>query len=244
MHTPPPAADFLGCPLHPISVRDFIAAATGGARLRIAYLNAHTSNLAARDSHLRDILRACDIVYADGQAVVWAARLLGIRAPERVNAGDFITRFLQVCAEKGLRVYLLGSKEGVAQRAAEVWQHRVPGLEIAGSKHGFFAPEESPDVAARVREARADVLLIGMGSPQQEQWMAAWGDATGAGVVWCVGALFEYDAGAQRRAPRWMRGAGLEWLFRLAMEPGRLWRRYLMGNAVFIWRVLRARLRK
>lgn len=240
----PQAFDFMGCPLHPIAVDTLIEivadAASGGRRLRIGYLNAHTSNLCARQAAMREALGACDIVYADGQAVVWAARLLGCPAPERVNAGDFIERLLEACAVRGVSVYVLGSYKGVARRAAREWTARVSGLTVAGAEHGFLEEGEEQAAARRVRDSGAGLLLVGMGSPRQEAWMAQWGDTSGAPVVWCVGALFEYASGMRRRAPEWMRRAGLEWAFRLALEPGRLWRRYVVGNVIFLWRVLGA----
>lgn len=253
-HRPPPSADFLGCPLHPVTTDECMAllleaaSAQGegpgdGPPLRVAYLNAHTSNLAARLPALRAILGRCDLVYADGQAVVWGARLLGVRAPERVNAGDFIVRFLRECSARGIRLYLLGGAPGLAARAAEAWLRLAPGLRIAGLCDGYFAPGESEAVARAIRDSAADLVLVGMGSPRQEEWMDRWGAESGARVVWCVGALFEYFAGVRRRAPLWMRRCGFEWLFRLALEPGRLWRRYLVGNVRFCLRVTRARLR-
>jgi N-acetylglucosaminyldiphosphoundecaprenol N-acetyl-beta-D-mannosaminyltransferase len=214
------------------------------APVRVAYLNAHTSNLAARLPALRTILGRCDLVYADGQAVVWGARLLGLRAPERVNAGDFIVRFFRECAARGIRLYLVGGAPGLAARAGEAWQRLVPGLRIAGTRDGYFAADEAEAVARAIRDSGAEVVLVGMGSPRQEEWMDRCGGETGARVVWSVGALFEYFAGERRRAPQWMRRCGLEWLFRLALEPGRLWRRYLVGNVRFCLRVARARLHR
>jgi N-acetylglucosaminyldiphosphoundecaprenol N-acetyl-beta-D-mannosaminyltransferase len=240
----PPPARFLECPLHPVTARRFIEIATEAAAVRrpltITYLNAHCSNLAARDAEYRAILGRCDLVYADGQAVVWAARRLGAPVPERVNAGDFILDFCRACARKGLRLYLLGCEGGLAEKAARCWQTSVPGLAIAGTHHGFFDEPEEEAVAQAIRAARPDVLLVGMSAPRQEKWMARWAPSLGVPVVWCVGALFEYSSGARRRAPRWLRRAGLEWLFRLALEPGRLWRRYLLGNLVFLRRLFRA----
>ena len=208
--------------------------------LLVTYLNAHCSNLAARDAEYRAAVNRFGLVYADGQGVVWASRALGALVPERVNAGDFIPDFCRLCASEGIRLFLLGSYEGVPERAAQTWSKAAPGLAIAGTRHGFFTPEEEESVAAAINAARPDILIVGMSAPRQELWTLRWAQRLHVPVIWCVGALFEYFSDTRPRAPVWMRRAGLEWLFRLALEPRRLWRRYLVGNARFVWRVLRA----
>jgi len=209
--------------------------------LLVTYLNAHCSNLAARDAEYRAAVNRFGLVYADGQGVVWASRALGAPVPERVNAGDFIPDFCRLCAIEGIRLFLLGSYQGVPERAAQTWSKAAPGLAVAGTRHGFFTPEEEESVAAAINAARPDILIVGMSAPRQELWALRWAERLHVPVIWCVGALFEYFSDTRPRAPVWMRRAGLEWLFRLALEPRRLWRRYLVGNARFVWRVLRAR---
>jgi N-acetylglucosaminyldiphosphoundecaprenol N-acetyl-beta-D-mannosaminyltransferase len=209
--------------------------------LLVTYLNAHCSNLAARDAEYCAAVNRFDLVYADGQGVVWASRVLGAPVPERVNAGDFIPDFCRLCASEGIRLFLLGSYEGVPERAAQTWSKAAPGLAVAGTRHGFFTPEEEESVATQINAARPDILIVGMSAPRQELWTLRWAQRLHVPVIWCVGALFEYFSDTRPRAPVWMRRAGLEWLFRLALEPRRLWRRYLVGNARFVWRVLRAR---
>lgn len=241
----PPPVDLLGLALWPVSTAQFIdlvaERAKARERTRITYINAMCVNQAADDADYRACLRSADLVYADGQAIVWAARWLGSPVPERVNAGDFFTEFCRRCARENLSLFLLGSPEGRAARAAEVLQRAAPGLRIAGTHHGFLTPELSAQVVAAINAARPDLLVVGMGVPQQERWLWAHWDQLEVPVAWCVGALFDYLAGAFPRAPRWMRRLGLEWLFRLALEPRRLWRRYLLGNPRFVWRVLRRR---
>ncbi|MBN1868355.1 WecB/TagA/CpsF family glycosyltransferase [Candidatus Sumerlaeota bacterium] len=242
----PRPVTFLGSRLHPVTTRQFIeltveTAVSKSGPIRITYLNAHCSNLAEDNARYQGILNRCDLVYADGQAVVWAARYLGAAVPERVNAGDFILDFCRACAGKGASLYLIGSAEGVAERAAEDWRHRVPGLEISGTHAGYFGGEDEAVIAEKIRSARPSILLVGMGSPRQEEWTMAWAERLQVPVVWCVGALFEYYSGKRARAPVWMRRAGLEWLFRLVLEPRRLWKRYLWGNLRFVRRVLRAK---
>ena len=246
----PKPIDFLGCPLHPVTTAQVMriilarAASPEGAPLRVAYLNAHCSNVAAENAGYRQSLNRCDLVYADGQAVVWGARFLGAPVPERVNAGDFILDLCRAASRAGVSLFLLGCAEGLAEKAARAWTQQTPGLSIAGTHHGFFGECDEEVVADGIRTARPDILLVGMSVPRQEEWMDRWAERLGVPVIWCVGALFEYYAGVRPRAPRWMRRAGLEWLFRLALEPGRLWRRYLVGNLAFLRRVLTGRKRR
>ncbi|MCX8036005.1 MAG: WecB/TagA/CpsF family glycosyltransferase [Candidatus Sumerlaeia bacterium] len=240
-----PIATVLGLPVARLTVAEFIervsAAASERRGWRIAYVNAANFNLAGDNPEFAETLRSFDLVYADGQAVVWASRFLGDPVPERVNAGDFIEQFCAACARRTLRVYLLGSKPDVAERAAQYLSARVAGVHIVGCHHGHFDLADSPRIAAEIARRAPDVVLVGMGAPRQEFWTAEHAASLNAGVVWCVGALFDYLAGETPRAPVWMRRVGLEWLFRLAVEPRRLWRRYLIGNWRFLWRVLCAR---
>lgn len=242
-----PHVRLLGIPLARCTTEQFITwvitlAQTPTANAQptlLTYLNAHCSNLAANDSQYATILQEADAVYADGQAIVWASRFLGDAVPERVNAADFILPFLRRAAAENLSVYLLGSAPGVAQRAAVHYIKAVPNLQVKRTRDGYFTDEA--ELIADIHAASPDILLVGMGVPLQEKWVASHLQQLDARVVWCVGAMFEYYGEARARAPVWMRRAGLEWLFRLVLEPRRMWRRYLVGNVVFVLRVLRAR---
>ncbi len=202
----------------------------------VTYLNAACSNIAADDAEYRKILNSADCVYADGQAIVWAARYLGGNLPERVNAGDFTFKFCHIAAARGLKIALVGGRPGVADRAVEAWRSHVPGVQIVGVWDGFF-DGDGESVATDVASSGAHILLVGMGVPLQEKWAWARRDQLGVKVVWCVGALFEYYGEGRARAPVWVRRAGFEWLFRLVLEPRRLWKRYLVGNVRFVWRI-------
>jgi N-acetylglucosaminyldiphosphoundecaprenol N-acetyl-beta-D-mannosaminyltransferase len=242
-----PTADFMGVPLVRCSTGEFIGALVGAAAasdrtapLFVTYLNAWCTDIAARDAAYSAILHSADAVYADGQAVVWASRFLGDALPERVNAADFIADFCRAAGRAGLRLYLVGSEEGVAASAAKALQAQAPGLAIAGAEHGHF-DDGGEAAVARIAAAAPDLLIVGMGVPLQEKWAWANRARLNTRAIWCVGAMFEYHGGVRARAPVWVRKAGLEWLFRLALEPRRLWRRYIVGNARFLGRVMRAK---
>ncbi len=246
---PGEAVDVLGVPVVACTTSQFIQTLVSASKqadrehpVFVTYVNAWCSEVASRDPDYAAILRAADAVYADGQAIVWAAKFLGGSLPERVNAADFIIGFCRAAAAAGLRLYLLGSAPGVAAGAAGVFRRAVPGLDIAAAESGYLG-EDDGVVAARIRDAAPDLLILGRGVPLQEKWAWSLRSRLGCGAIWCVGAMFEYHSGLRARAPVWVRRFGLEWLFRLVLEPRRLWRRYLLGNARFLWRVARARIR-
>jgi len=238
-------SEILGIPTAQITVEQFIeqvvAAARERRRMRICYVNAANFNLAIKEKRYFDVMRSADLVYADGQAVVWASRYLGCPLPERVNAGDFFERFCARCAQERLTLYLLGSQAGVAQQASQNLTSRIADLRILGARSGYFDPAEMDLIMKEINYLGPDILIVGMGAPRQEYWVADHMAELNVTVAWCVGALFEYVAGVTRRAPIWMRKVGLEWAFRLVLEPRRLWRRYLVGNWIFLWRILRSK---
>jgi len=215
----------------------------GGAASVILYANVHVLNTACGDPDLRRILNQADLVYCDGAGVKLGARLLGYHLPERMTGADWIEPLCAACVEHGTVLYLLGGAPGVAARAAERLQARHPGLQIGGTHHGFlFEPEVSAQAIESVNAARPHILLVGMGTPNQEKWIAAHRAELNVPVVWAVGALFDFVAGVQPRGPRWMLDHDLEWLCRLLSDPKRLWKRYIVGNPVFIGRVLLQRI--
>ena len=209
----------------------------------VAYVNAHTLNLASRDAGYRAVLDKADLVLNDGSGVALAARINGARFPENLNGSDFNPRIVELAANRGWPVYLLGSGPGVAERAAERLSALYPGLKIAGTHGGYFPPEAAGAVAEAVRETGAGLVMVAMGNPLQELWLSRYLEATGARLGVGVGAFFDFTTGQVPRAPAWMNRWGIEWVYRLAQEPARMWRRYVVGNPAFLWRVMKARLR-
>lgn len=268
---PPPSVRYFGFRLASFATADFVEwivsaalasrvgsptsarPAEGGSRrgALAGYFNAATTNLALEEPELAGLLEHFDCLYADGQGVVRAARRLGGPVAERINAGDFVVELLRRCAAEGVSIGLVGGRPGEAARFAERARALVPGVRVVLALDGYFdEAEESGSGATRaaIDAADPDLVLLGMGSPRQERWAVRWSDAAAreggrARAWWCVGALFEYYAGTRARAPVWARRAGIEWLFRLALEPRRLWRRYLIGNPKFLIRVERERRR-
>lgn len=210
----------------------------------VFYANAHVLNTALDEPDLRAAWQSADLVYADGVGVVWAARWLAGRKLEKLTGADWIGRLAAAAAPLGRRWFLLGGKPGVAELAGLRLAEAFPGLQIAGTYYGFFPESETPVVMKRIGAARPDLLFVGLGTPRQELWLSLNRGKIEAPLGWAVGALFDYLAGSERRVPPWMNRLGLEWLFRLWNDPRHKWRRYLLGNPIFIWRVLAQKLSK
>jgi len=195
--------------------------------------------LAQRAPAFREVLERAELCIADGVGLLWAARRLGRPLPERVTGSDSLPLIAARAARQGWRLYLLGAAPGVAARTAAILVGQYPGLQIAGVYAGSPAEGEAPGIVGRIRQARADVLLVAYGAPAQDLWIARHRQELAVPVMLGVGGTFDHIAGVQRRAPRWLQRLGLEWLFRLVTQPRR-WRRQLTIPQ-FVWRVLRSR---
>lgn len=238
----PPPIDVLGLPLRPLRTDGLIELlaqrAAAGLRTTACYANAHTVNLALRDDAFRRALTSSDVLYADGASVVWASRFAEGRLPERMTSADYFPRFARRCADLGLRLFLLGGRTGIAEKAADRLVRDIPHLAVIGTHDGYFDAARSEQVIDAVNAAKPDVLMVGMSSPRQEEWVIRHADRIDAPVRWCVGALLDYLAGMERRAPAWLCRMGGEWVFRLLVDPVGKWRRYLLGNPAFVWHTL------
>jgi N-acetylglucosaminyldiphosphoundecaprenol N-acetyl-beta-D-mannosaminyltransferase len=191
-----------------------------------------------RDAELRAIHNDAGMVTPDGMPLVWISHRLGFPEAERVYGPDLM---LAVCAwsvPRGCRHYFYGGASGVPERLAERLTARFPGMKVVGAFSPPFRPldaEEEVAVVQVINDARPDIIWVGLSTPKQERWMAAYREKLTAPVLIGVGAAFDFHAGLKAQAPRWIQRSGLEWLFRLWQEPRRLWRRYLRNNPLFIW---------
>jgi N-acetylglucosaminyldiphosphoundecaprenol N-acetyl-beta-D-mannosaminyltransferase len=223
-------------------VLELVREAIGSAsRITVFYVNIYCMNLSRRHPDFRETLNQGDMVYCDGTGVRLGARLLGIDIPQRMTGADWIHDLCRLSVRDGLSLFFLGSAAGVAVEAASALRVRYPGIRIVGCEAGF---EIGTETISTINSSGADILLVGMGSPRQERFIATNRSDINVPVMWAVGALFEFVSGRIPRGPHWMTEHGLEWVCRLATEPAKLWRRYLIGNPAFMARVLRERLRR
>ncbi len=205
----------------------------------------HVNNL-QNDPLFREIYQHAFLVVPDGVPILWAANFLKTPLKGRVNGTDLFEKLCEVSASKPLKIFLLGGRPGAADLAATLIESHYPGLKIAGtySPHYEFESdlEEIAVINQKIIESSPNILFVGLGSPKQEKWIYANYKQLKVPVSIAVGVSFELVSGMVKRAPSWMQRSGLEWLFRLIVEPRRLWKRYILGNPTFIWRVLQQRL--
>jgi N-acetylglucosaminyldiphosphoundecaprenol N-acetyl-beta-D-mannosaminyltransferase len=224
------------------AVRGYIA--DGRTRL-IMYANIHTMNLAHSADPMRSALAGADLVYCDGSGVLLGARILGKRIRQRLTAADFIYDLCAMFQRRRHSLFILAAEPGVAETAAGKLRTKYPRLSILGTHHGYFARDgaQNDAVISAINTLRPDCLFVGLGSPAQEIWAAQNRGKLNVPVIWCVGAVFDFVSGKVRRSPAWMRTMHLEWLFRLFIEPVRMFSRYVIGNPAFLLRMLLLRLR-
>jgi N-acetylglucosaminyldiphosphoundecaprenol N-acetyl-beta-D-mannosaminyltransferase len=200
-------------------------------------ITANSSHLCMmrRDPELASACRAGRLILADGMSVVWALRASGQPVPERVAGVDLMARLLAAAGEHRLRVYFLGAKREVVSALVERCRAQYPGIEIAGFRDGYFSLADHPRIIEEIRESRAHMLFVGMPTPFKETWVERHRERLQVPVIIGVGGSFDVLAGFIKRAPHWVQMAGMEWFWRLLMEPRKLWKRYLTLNSEFSW---------
>lgn len=236
--------EVLDCPLDAVTMDEAVARCERAisSRKYLQHMSVNAAKLVALrdDPGMKAAIEPCGLITADGQSVVWAARLLGAKLPERVAGIDLMTRLLEAADAKGYGVYVLGARREVLDTALERLRERYPSLTVAGARDGYYADEEADEVCEEIRASGADILFVAMSSPRKEYFLGERGASLGVPFTMGVGGSIDVIAGLTRRAPRVLQRAGLEWAYRLAQEPRRLARRYFTTNARFAWMVLRA----
>src|SRR3989304_4311144 len=215
-----------------------------GLRGWISYVNVHALNISQDQPWFRLFLNGSLLTYCDGQGVRLGAAMGGESLPERIVRSDWIYDVCELAVVRQAKVFLVGSTAPVIERAVNALRRQYPDLKLVGSHHGFFSDLESESLVQAINKAEPDLLIVGMGMPVQEQWILKYGDRLQARLIFNAGSCFDYVAGVKKRCPNWMGVMGLEWLYRFAQEPHRLWRRYLLGNPQFLYRIIRERLKQ
>jgi len=205
----------------------------------IYFVNAHTLNVATDQPVFRALLNRGFRVFGDGTGIRWAARWQGVRMRANLNGTDLVPRLFEQTAGQGYRYYLLGATDDTIARAAAAAQARFPGWTLAGFHHGYVDDISSSAVIEQINAAQPHLLLVGMGNPLQEQWLDRHLPELRVPLCMGTGGLFDHWAGNLRRAPRWVRKLGYEWLQLLLQQPHKA-RRYLVGNPKFLWRMMRS----
>ena len=250
-----PRVDVLGVPVSAINLDQALDLidewVTAGARRYVCVTGVHGIMESRREPRLQEIHKRAGLVTPDGMPLVWWSKWCGWRHTKRVYGPDLLLACCERSITTGYRHFFYGGSDGVADLLACRLSRRFPGLSVAGTYTPPFRPlttEEDDEVVRRLNDAGADIVWVGLSTPKQEYWMAEHLDRIDAPVMIGVGAAFDFHSGLKRQAPVWMQQGGLEWAFRLAMEPRRLWKRYLRNNPAFVWlamqEVWRARRRR
>lgn len=194
------------------------------------------------DLKLRESVNCCDIINADGQAIVWASKVLNNPLPERVAGIDLMEKLVALSYEKEYKIFFLGAKEEVVSKVVSFYSDKYSPEIIAGCRNGYFDKNQEPDIAKQISQSGANILFVAISSPKKEIFLNENKSILkNINFIMGVGGSFDVVSGLVKRAPQWMQKFGLEWFYRLIQEPKRMWRRYLVGNTKFIFLVLKAK---
>ena len=232
--------DFLGLKVHPLSMQESVSRCEELIKLRRkqhVVINAAKVVSASESPELRQIINSCDLVNADGMAVVWAARLLKKPLPERVAGIDLMHQLVQLSVRKTFSIYLLGAQEEVSKKVFDNFVSQ--GAQIVGRRNGFWSVNEEAELVSEISNLAPDLLFIAIPSPAKEIFLSRYLEELNCGLVFGVGGSFDVVSGKTKRAPTYMQKIGLEWFYRLAQEPKRMIKRYAVGNTKFVLLVLK-----
>ncbi|MEK4653563.1 WecB/TagA/CpsF family glycosyltransferase [Bacillus circulans] len=211
----------------------------------VFFLNDHGYNIAQKDTEYREMLNNADLLLNDGIGIEMGAKLFGFSFKENLNGTDFIPAlFASLNEEKRnqpYRVFLLGAKPGVAQKAQERLQQTYQNILFVGNQDGYFPKENTENIISQINESKADILLVGFGMPLQEQWINEYRSKLESTITMAVGAFIDFSSGEVTRAPKIFRDLRLEWLYRMGKEPRRLWKRNVVGHASFFYSIYKQR---
>lgn len=238
-HAPFPTISFSEIEIHRARMNEVLNWMEEGIRDRrprfLCTLNAAGLVWANKNPDLKKIYQGADLATCDSTVFYYALKLLRRPVPQPLEACQIMFAFLEKNFRKGYRFYFLGAAPEVLQQAIENLKKKYPGIQIAGYHHGYFPPEEAPQIAAAIRNAKPDCLFVGMSSPFKEEFLTLYKEAMGVPIGLGVGGGIDILAGKYRLAPVWMRKLGLAWFYRLLLEPSRMWKRYLTTNSAFLW---------
>lgn len=202
--------------------------------LHLIGVNADKINELNQNERLRQIVNSCGVINADGASVIMASKFLGKPLPERVAGIDLMQKLVRISEKKGYSIYLLGAEQEVVDKTSEVLKQRYPRLKIKGVHNGYFKEKDWPKISTELKEKKPDFIFVGITSPLKEYLVEYLQDDGNDGVFMGVGGSFDVISGKIHRAPKWMQKINLEWLFRVIQEPKRLFKRYFIGNVIFI----------
>ncbi|MEB6040340.1 WecB/TagA/CpsF family glycosyltransferase [Enterococcus gallinarum] len=206
-------------------------------------INASKILLMEKNENLRRIVESCGLINADGASILWAGKVLGIDIPERVTGIDLFLNLIELSNRKGYRIFLFGATEDVIMQVKQTFLSQYKNLNIVGTVNGYFSKEDEAEIVKKIADSNADMLFVAFSSPKKEFWINEYFDELKVPFVMGVGGSFDVVAGKTKRAPKWMQKFGMEWFYRFIQEPRRMWKRYIIGNLVFIFYTFKEKIR-
>jgi N-acetylglucosaminyldiphosphoundecaprenol N-acetyl-beta-D-mannosaminyltransferase len=236
--------NFLNIPIDALTMQETLKhiddAIQKKGRINHVVVNAGKVVAMQTDKELFESVVSCDLINADGQSIVWASRFLGGYLPERVAGADLMQELVKLAAEKKYKCFFLGAKEEIVKKVVDIYTAQYGADIIAGYRNGYYKKEAESEVASQIANSGAQLLFVAITSPKKENFMYAHRASLSAvNFTMGVGGTFDVVAGFTKRAPVWMQQIGMEWFYRFIQEPGRMWKRYLVGNSKFIYLVLK-----
>lgn len=238
----------MGCPIDSLTMQETINIIDNAiqTKMHIHHVVVNAAKLVnlQKDEVLKESVISSDIINADGQSVVWVARLLGKRLPERVAGIDLMSNLVKMAHLKNYKIFLFGAKEDVLLKVVKRYSEEYSPNLIAGYRNGYYKPEEEYEIAELINKSKADILFVAMTSPKKEIFLNKYKHTINIPFIMGVGGSFDVVSGLTARAPLWMQKTGLEWLFRVYQEPRRLFKRYLVTNTLFIYLMLQEKIKQ
>lgn len=240
--------EFLGIPIDPLTMEETIniidKAIAESRRINHVVVNAGKVVLMQKDKELLNSVVSCDIINADGQSIVWAARFLGRKIPERVAGADLMQELVKLAYIRKYKCFFFGANEEVVKKVVDNYSQKFGKDIIAGYRNGYYTREDEPAIAKQISESGTQLLFVAITSPKKENFLYEYKDQLSrVNFTMGVGGTFDVISGLTKRAPKWMQDIGMEWFYRFLQEPKRMWKRYLVGNTKFILLVLREKLK-
>jgi len=239
--------ELFGCPIHSLTMQQTLDHIDQSIQQRklLQHVVVNAAKLAKMQSDpmLRESVINSDLINADGQAVVWAAKILGKPLPERVAGIDLMENLVELANRRHYRIFFFGAKEEIVKKVVDKYSQAYSPDIIAGYRNGYYSKEQEPEIAQQIADSKADILFVAITSPKKEIFINTYKDIIKTPFIMGVGGSFDVVSGMTKRAPKWMQRSGLEWLYRVMQEPGRMWKRYLITNTQFIGLVIKHKLR-
>jgi len=230
--------NFFGINLDLLTVEETLKQISGfiDAKKPVQHVVVNVAKLvnAQSDESLKEIINSCPLVNVDGAGIILGAKFLGIDIPERVTGIDLMHKLIEYSAQKGYRVYFFGAEEAIVTKVVDIYKNKYPELAVAGYRNGYYSQDQEENIVSEIRDSKADILFVAMGSPKKEIFLSDYSEKMGVAFTMGVGGSFDVVAGKVKRAPEWMQALNSEWIFRLVQEPRRMWKRYAVTNSKFL----------